>query len=100
MHVMYTRYLFHVKKKKVCQEEVKCVRRRELSLSRRKEVCSEEEKFVIVKKKRIASKEIEKFGKKCKRSLRQELERSLLRRRKVCHEEEKFVKMKRRLSQS
>ena len=38
------------------------------SLSKGREVFQDRDKFVIVKKKRIASKEIEKFGKKCKRS--------------------------------
>ena len=45
------------------------------SLSKGREVFQDRDKFVIVKKKRIASKEIEKFGKKCKRSLRQEGEK-------------------------
>ena len=54
---------FGKKELEVWQEEEK-FRMNERSSSKGREVFQDRDKFVIVKKKRIASKEIEKFGKK------------------------------------
>ena len=62
------------RRKEIWQEGARSLARRrqfrinKRSLSKGREVFQDRDKFVIVKKKRIASKEIEKFGKKCKRS--------------------------------